>query len=571
MIDPHTHAAEPAAERPVGPTIGPTVGATVERAVELRSITKCFGALRANASVSLHAGAGEVLALLGENGAGKSTLMKILYGLYQPDAGQIIIGGQPVIFRSPADAIAHGIGMVTQHFALVSTMTVAENIALGAGGGLFNRARAETRVRDTAARYHLQIDPAATVCDLSVGEAQRVEILKALSRQARVLILDEPTAVLTPQESRALFGELKQLVAQGLAIIFISHKLDEVLAVADRVTVLRDGSVVGETSTQGASAAHLAEMMVGRAGFTPTGAGLRAHPAPPSSPNSSASGTAAGARTESGIAQDQRSSPGESPLLAMHDVHTSRTRGLSALRGVTLDVRAGEIVGIAGVSGNGQTELAEVLTGMRHITQGSITLLGHSIANVSAAQATASGIGRIPEDRQTGLVGDMTVAENMALEHVRDFTRAGKLSLLDQVKLHAHARALIAQYNIKAAPSSQAGKLSGGTMQKIILARVLSRNPMLVVAAQPTRGLDVGASEYVRGKLIKQRERGAGVLLISEDLDELLALADRIAVMFEGRIIGSVDSAQASAEQLGLMMAGRSGAQSREVRETQHV
>jgi simple sugar transport system ATP-binding protein len=507
-------------------------------AVEMHGIVKRFGALAANDGIDLSVDAGEVVALLGENGAGKSTLVKILYGLYQPDAGEIRVDGKPVAFRSPADAIASSIGMVTQHYALVPTLTVAENIVLGVSQGVnFNRARAEAAVSETARRYGLAIQPPALVRDLSVGEQQRIEILKALHRQARVLILDEPTAVLTPQESKALFAELKQLVAQGLAIIFISHKLDEVLAVADRVMVLRDGRVVGSANAREADASMLAEMMVGRASFGVNRKDLVG---------------LGGAALEREHSADPR---GLSNILELHEVHALNSRGLPALRGVSLDVRAGEVLGVAGVSGNGQTELAEVITGMRRITHGAIMLDGGSIANLSAAQAAEAGIGRIPEDRKIGVVGEMTVAENLALEHLREFTRNGAL---DKNKMRAHAGQLIAEYNIKAAPTSQAGKLSGGNMQKVILARVLSRNPRIVVAAQPTRGLDIGATDYVRTKLLEQRARGAGVLLISEDLDEILALSDRIAVMFEGRVVGVAPAIEATAEIIGMMMAGKS-------------
>ncbi len=488
----------------------------------MRGIVKRFGPVVANNGVDLAVGVGEVLALLGENGAGKSTLMKILYGLYQPDAGEIRLGGEPAILRSPADAIARGVGMVSQHFSLVPTFTVAENIALGDEGGLaFNRGAAEAAVRATADRYGLAIDPAARVGGLSVGEQQRVEILKALHRHARVLILDEPTAVLTPQEASALFGVLKQLVAQGLSVIFSSHKLDEVLAVADRVTVLRDGRSVGGAPTAGASPASLAELMVGRPTF----------------------GVTRGAGGEVGA-----------PVLELREVHAHNDRGRPALRGISLDVRAGEVLGVAGVAGNGQAELAEVISGMRRLQAGQVLLGGRDLAGAGAAEVAEAGVGRIPEDRHTGVVGDLSVADNLALEHLHEFTRRG---LLDRAAIQSQARLLIAEYNIKALPSSPARTLSGGNMQKVILARVLSRRPKLVVASEPTRGLDVGATEYVRGKLLEQRARGAAVLLISEDLDEILALSDRIAVIFAGQIIGAVPAAAATAEQLGLMMAGR--------------
>jgi simple sugar transport system ATP-binding protein len=488
----------------------------------MRGVVKRFGPVVANNHIDLRVDVGEVVALLGENGAGKSTLMKILYGLYQPDEGEIYRDGQRVTFKSPADAIACGIGMVSQHFSLVARFTVAENIALGREGSFhLNRAAAQTAVQAAARRYNLDVNPAAVVGSLSVGEQQRVEILKALYRDARVLILDEPTAVLTPQEATALFGVLKSLVAQGLAVIFISHKLDEVLAVADRVIVLRDGANVGSMPTAGTSPASLAERMVGRPTF--------------------------------GV---KRSGPGEigAPVLELRALEAANDRGLPALRGVSLQVNAGEVLGLAGVAGNGQTELAEVLSGIRRLQRGTILVEGHALDHADAAQVAAAGIGRIPEDRYKGVVGDLSVAENLALEHLADFMHNG---LLDWRTIYAQAERLIREYNIKATPGARARTLSGGNLQKVILARVLSRQPCLVLAAQPTRGLDVSATEYVRGQLLEQRRRGAGVLLISEDLDEILALSDRIAVMFAGRIVGCIPAGQATAERLGLMMAGR--------------
>ena len=517
-------------------------------AIEMRGITKRFGALVANNGIDLSVNPGEVLALLGENGAGKSTLMKILYGLYRPDAGQIFVSGQPVTLRSPADAIANGIGMVTQHFALVPTLNVAENVVLGAGTGvLFDGAAAEREVLETAQRYRLNVNPVALVRSLSVGEQQRVEILKALHRHARVLILDEPTAVLTPQEATALFTELKQMVAQGLSIIFISHHLDEVLAVSDHIMVLRNGAVAGHIQTKAANVNTLAKMMIGSV----------------SPPPRASDGTERGreARTPTPPIRWDRTGEGAPSavrgggILVLTNIHALNNRKLPALRGISLAVNAGEVLGIAGVSGNGQTELAEVIGGMRRITQGQITLGGETIANLNAAQATAAGIGRIPEDRKTGVVGALSVAENLALEDLNEFTRSGNL---DKQKMKHNAERMIAEYAIKATPSSPAGKLSGGNMQKVILARVLALNPKLIVAAQPTRGLDVGATDYVRNKLLAQRTRGAVILLISDDLDEILALSDRVAVMFEGRIMGVLNAREATAEQLGLLMAGKS-------------
>ena len=490
--------------------------------VELRGITKRFGALTANAGVDLELRAGEVHALLGENGAGKSTLMKILYGLYQPDEGEIWVNGHRVSIRSPADAIAHGIGLVSQHFTLIRTLTVAENVVLGMPSGLtFDLGRACRAVAATSRRHNFEVVPSALVRHLSVGEQQRVEILKALHRNARVLILDEPTAVLTPQESQALFAAVKGLVAQGLAVVFISHKLPEVLAVSDQVTVLRDGRVVGRMNTPEASEAHLAQLMVGRESFGGKRAPLTA-------------------------------STGEA-VLTLNEVWAASAKGQAALRGLSLTVRSGEILAMAGIAGNGQSELAQVLQGLRRPTRGAVTLNGRTLQGLPPGEIVQRGVGHIPEDRLAAVVGEMTVAENLALQYLPEFTRRGQL---DGRAITAHAEQLIGEYHIKASPTTRVRSLSGGNMQKVILARSLHRQPALVVAVGPTRGLDIGATDYVRSRLLEQRARGAAILLISEDLDEILALADRIAVIYEGRIVGEVNAGAADAERLGLMMSG---------------
>ncbi|HLF03419.1 MAG TPA: ABC transporter ATP-binding protein, partial [Anaerolineales bacterium] len=466
----------------------------------------------------------------GENGAGKSTLMKILYGLYHADEGEIRIAGRPVKFRSPADAIARGIGLVSQHFSLIRTLTVAENVVLGMPSGLtFDLAKARHAVAQTAERYNFHVIPSAIVRFLSVGEQQRVEILKALHRNAQVLILDEPTAVLTPQESEALFSAVRGLVAQGLAVVFISHKMPEVLAVSDQVTVLRDGRVVGRLNTREATESQLAQLMVGRESFGLTRRG-----------DSSAKGPLA------------PQVPAEAVLI-LDDVWAASAKGHAALNGVSFSVRAGEILAVAGVAGNGQSELAHVLQGLRQPTRGKILHKGQSLLGLTPGQIVQRGVGHIPEDRLAAIVGEMTVAENMALEYLPGFTRNGQL---DQKLIRAHANQLIAEYQIKATPTDRLRTLSGGNIQKVILARSLHRSPSLVVAVSPTRGLDIGATDYVRNRLLEQRERGAAVLLISEDLDEILALADRIAVIYEGHIIGEVAASEATAKTLGLMMSG---------------
>lgn len=495
-------------------------------AVEMRGVTKRFGAVTANHEVDFSLRRGQIHALLGENGAGKTTLMRILYGLTHADAGEILVDGQPAAIHSPKDAIARGIGMVTQHFALVPPLTVSENVVLGYNRGVrLNLGAVHGQVQAAARRFGIDIDPRALVEDLSVGQRQRVEILKALYRDASVLILDEPTAVLVPQETEQLFASLRHLQAHGLSVVFISHKLDEVMAITDQVTVLRSGEVVSTVETRSTSPPELARLMVGRALWE----------APRSSPP-----TAAG-------------SSAPTAALRLERVAALDNKGLPALKDITLDMRAGEILGLAGVSGNGQAELAEVLAGTRRPTAGQILVDGQDLTGASPDQIMRAGVGRIPEDRHASVVGEMTVAMNMALEHLDEFAPQG---LLDQRRIRQHAEALIAAYQIKARPDDRIRTLSGGNMQKVILARVLERQPRAIVVAQPTRGLDVGATEYVRGKLLEQRQRGAAILLISEDLDEILELSDRIAVIYEGEIRGVLPRGAADAEQLGLMMSG---------------
>ena len=491
--------------------------------VRMRGIWKRFGSVVANRGVDFDLRKGEIHALLGENGAGKSTLMRVLYGLYRADAGSIAINGTPVSIRSPRDAIAHGIGMVTQHFALVGPITVAENVILGSTPHLrLNLSAARQRVTATAERIGLSLDPGALVKDLSVGQRQRVEIVKALYRNAQVLILDEPTAVLLPQEVEQLFNTLRRLREEGVSIVFISHKLQEVMQLTDRVTVMRAGEVVGSVDTSRVTSSELARMMVGRATFSIT---------KPSSLSSSQSQVA----------------------LRLEQVRAKNNKGLLALRDLSLEVYTGEILGIAGVSGNGQTELAQVIEGVRPVVSGHVYVCGQEVTNAGPRRMMDIGVGRIPEDRHESVVGSMSVAYNMVLEHLTEFTRWG---FVDRRRLHQHAEQLIAEYQIKARPNDPIRTLSGGNIQKVILARVLERNPRVIVVSQPTRGLDLAATTYVRSKLVEQRQRGAAILLISEDLDEILELADRIAVIYEGEIRKVFATAEVTPEELGLLMAG---------------
>ncbi|MFM9105096.1 MAG: ABC transporter ATP-binding protein [Chloroflexota bacterium] len=507
-------------------------GAARPPAIEMRDISKRFGPTIANNDVTFVASWGEVHALIGENGAGKSTLMSILAGLYRPDSGTVAIDGEPVRFRSPRDAIAHGIGMVYQHFMLVEPFTVAENVLLGArdGGVLLETASVERDLAELSRKYELDVDPKAEVWTLGVGEQQRVEILRLLYLGAKILVFDEPTAVLTPQESHALIRTLRGMAGEGFCIVFISHKLDEVIAVADRITVMRRGEVSGETTPAETDRRGLARMMVGR-----ELAALVEHPE-----NEPHPAVAAGPA-----------------MLELRGLRATGDNGLPALRGVDLEVRAGETVGVAGVAGNGQRELAEVITGLRDSNGGAMLIGGADLTGRSSAKIARAGVAHIPEDRlATGLIGAMDLSQNSIL---RDYAEppisAGPF--LNPGAIAKFTDALIHGNDVKTAGrSARVRTLSGGNQQKLLLGRELAGNPSVIVAVHPTRGVDVGATEAIHARLREQRTRGAATLLISEDLDELLALSDRIAVMYEGEIVGVVPARGADPEQIGLLMAG---------------
>lgn len=495
--------------------------------LEVRGITKQFPGVLANDHINLKLYRGQVLGLLGENGAGKSTLMNLIYGLYQPDEGEMLVNGRVVTIHGPDDAIRLGIGMVHQHFQLVETLTVTDNVMLGNEsvlGPFLRRSVARKRILEISREYGLEVDPDALIADLPVGIQQRVEIIKALYRDADILILDEPTAVLTPQETRGLFRIMKTLLERGVSIIFITHKLKEVLEICDNIAVLRRGKMVGEADPRSSTEQSLASMMVGRDVIL---------------------------QVEKGPA-----SPGEA-VLRIEGLHVIDDRDIVAVRDVSFEVYSGEILGVAGVQGNGQTELVEALTGLRRVAAGAVYFDGHEITHLSPRQVTQMGVGHIPEDRQKdGLVTTFPVMKNLVLcsYYKSPFARG---ILVDDRQIAAYADKLVHKFDVRPPKiHSNAGDLSGGNQQKVIVARELSRPIRLLIAAQPTRGLDVGSIEFIHKQLILMRDEGVGIMLVSTELDEIMSLSDRIAVMFDGQIIDIIPAEKADRETVGLRLAG---------------
>lgn len=514
-----------------------------DAALEVRNITKRFPGVIANNQVSFRLEKGQIHGLLGENGAGKSTLMNIVYGLYTPDEGEVLVDGKQVTIHNPNDAIRHGIGMVHQHFQLIDPLTVTENIMLGnevtiGGTPFLNRRAAEARILEISRRYGLQVDPRAKVQDLPVGAQQRVEIVKALFRDASVLILDEPTAVLTPQEAEGLFQVMRTLVEQGVSIIFITHKLKEVLTISDQITVMRLGRVVGTVAPAQATEASLAEMMVGRKVL------LQVEKLP--------------------------AQPAE-PVLEIRNLTVLDDRDLLAVHNVSLEVRAGEILGIAGVQGNGQTELVEAITGLRELKSGSIRIGGVEVTGQSPRVVTELGVAHIPEDRnREGLVGAFPIVDNLVLNtyYREPFAHGG---IVDEKAMRDNADQRVKEYDVRTPGIYlKASSLSGGNQQKVIVAREFSRPIRLLVAAQPTRGLDVGSIEFIHKQIVRKRDDGVAVLLVSAELDEIMSLSDRIAVMYGGQIVDVLPAEEADRQTLGLLMAGVHPSQSTPAQESTH-
>jgi simple sugar transport system ATP-binding protein len=496
--------------------------------LELRGITKRFPGVIANDNVNLSLNTGEVLSLIGENGAGKSTLMSVLYGMYKPDEGEIVIDGTPLVFTSPADAIAAGIGMVHQHFMLVPVFTVAENVVLGVEPtgalGKLNIDEARRMVREISDKYNLDLDPDAVIEDLPVGVQQRVEIVKVLLRDAKVVVFDEPTAVLTPSEIIEFFEIVKTLVSAGRGVVFITHKLKEALNIADRIAVLRRGKVVGEADPKTATESQIAEMMVGR---------------------------------PVQLTVEKKSASAGDVVLKVSDLTVLDADGRTHVENVSFEVHSGEIVGIAGVQGNGQTELVEALTGLRKATSGVIALDGKDLTHSDPRERHQMGMAHIPEDRQRqGLVGGLSVAENLVLTRYHDDQFSHGV-IVDWEAADAIAETLITEYDIRT-PNKETGvgTLSGGNQQKVIVARELSRDLRLTIAAQPTRGVDVGSIEYIHSRIVKERDAGTAVLIVSTELEEVMALSDRLLVMYRGKVVAELDPKKVTPMEVGLYMAG---------------